>query len=231
MHGLLLSTLFLPPHPQHPSSSRSVRGLGLECCSPPTSACFSFLTQNKGHWCSLTHSPLHPPSRADQALFCEPPGPCSYTLCDLSFWFNAPNYWFAGLSDWTGSPSRTENSLRPGLIQLYVSGAWYIHRRLQNAEWTTDWTYDSEWRNRLESDNLHWITLEAFSIWSGKVKVICSISNKHNHGWQGLKCLILTTHIVKTETPFLTLGPVLYHTSNTISFPTRCNYSDMMLSF
>ena len=138
MHGLLLSTLFLPPHPQHPSSTRSDRVVGLECRSPPTSDCFSFLTQNKGHWCSLTHSPRHPPSRADQALFHEPPGPCSYTHLDLSFWFNAPNYWFACLSEWTGSSSRTENSLRPGLIQLYVPSAWYIHCRLQNAERTTE---------------------------------------------------------------------------------------------
>lgn len=106
-----------------------------------------------------------------------------------------------------------------------------IHTLQAPKCWTDNWTYDSEWRSRLESDNLHWITLEAFSIWSGKVKVICSISNKHNHGWQGLKCPILTTHIVKTETPFLTLSPMLYHTSNTISFPTRCDYSDMMLSF
>lgn len=57
------------PPPASWPSFRNVHRLDMECCSPPTSACSSFQTQNKGHWCSLTHSPLHPPSKTHRISF------------------------------------------------------------------------------------------------------------------------------------------------------------------
>lgn len=102
LHGRVLCTSSCLPTPSilvFLQSSRSVHRLCVECCSPPTSACSSFQTQSKGHWCSLTHSPLHPPSRTEQDLFRDSSEPCSDFHHSNLFWLNAPNYWLVCLSD------------------------------------------------------------------------------------------------------------------------------------